>query len=80
MGAKVLGRGYRTHRKLTKVTESAPRGHAETHDHPIREQDFKIMAQVTSAYGTNLLGSLYIDTESPTLNKDKLATKLHIVT
>ena len=75
-----LGISHRTRRKLTTVTESTPREHAETHDHPIREQDFKIIAQATSAYDTRLLESLYIATESPTLNKDKQATKLHIVT
>ena len=49
---------YRTRNRVTTVNESISRKYTETHDNSIREQDFTIIVQPTSASDTILLESL----------------------
>ena len=74
-----LGISHRTSRRLATVVKSAPRHHAEASDHPIFSSNFKIITKAPHTLDIRTLESLYMHTESPSLNKDKFATKLNIV-
>ena len=74
-----LGIFHRTSRRLATVVESAPRHHAEASDHPISTSTLKIITKAPYTLDISALESLYMHTESSSLNKGKFATKLNIV-
>ena len=77
--AQHKGVSFRTNRPLTKPDFSSIREHCNDKDHIFKIDNFSILDSCYSKIDLKLLESIHIHIEKPSLNKNKLATPLHIV-
>ena len=78
--AQHKGVSFRTNRPLSKPDISSIREHCDSKNHAFRTDNFSILASCQINHNLKLLESLYIHNNKPVLNKNKVATPLHIVT
>ena len=77
--AQHRGVSFRTNRPLNKVDFSSIREHCHEKDHRFQIDNFSILSTCNSKNDLKLLESIYIHNEKPSLNRNKLATPLHMV-
>lgn len=74
-----LGISSRTGRHLSTLTYSAPREHSEQCGRDLRSSDFSIVSSGCQPRDLLILESLHIHRDRPTLNLNRTAVPLHIV-
>jgi hypothetical protein len=75
-----LGTSFRTNRPLTVRQLSTPRNHAEHSNHPILYEHFSVIDSCTNQGDLRILESIHIAHSKPSLNIDKFAAPLFLVT
>ena len=77
--AQHKGVSFRTNRPLSKPDLSAIRDHCNERDHPFKIDNFCILDTCHTRDDLKLMESIHIQSQKPELNRNKLATQLHIL-
>ena len=75
--AEHVGKSARTGRPISHPFNSSIRSHSEKMDHPLNNEDFKIIHRARNGLDLPILESLYIQHLTPELNSDSSSFPLH---